>query len=381
MVLTKKQFKNKTSYFRKKYRKNLLPASTIEKLEDLPNWSWDAAAKHLSYEKAKECLKPLKITSWQDFNKRRPAGVPSRPKKIYCNNWENYQEFFNLPRKKSFLEVRKIARGLKCSGKIDYGKRRVAGMPGCPERVYKKEWNGWSDFLGTEPKRDLVCIARELFCKHGVIPDPGQLKKMNLISLYYAYRTNPRAFRGIPLPLLKPQVIKFTYKQAQKYVRKHKIKTVKNLHKIDPRLPAQPHVHYRTEWKGYVKFLNLPKRPSFTAARRIVRKLRFSDTNDFFKNRPKHIPCNPQVIYASEWVSWFDFLGKPTVKRHKPSEWVRIAEKLAKVNGGVLPGSLWLNTHGYSGLASLSGRDHPELFKHISRSSKRLRNYPWKDLS
>lgn len=106
---------------------------------------------------------------------------------------------------------------------------------------------------------------------------------------------------------------------------------------------------------------------------------------------------NQFKTYYADWLDHWKGLGikrfniefefykkdpvKPTVKRHKPSEWVRIAEKLAKVNGGVLPGSLWLNTHGYSGLASLSGRDHPELFKHISRSSKRLRNYPWKDLS
>ena len=47
-------------------------------------------------------------------------------------------------------------------------------------------------------------------------------------------------------------------------------------------------------------------------------------------------------------------------------EHVRLAEKLAKENGGILYPVGWLNKNGYAGLVSAIRR-HPKEFKHIKR--------------
>jgi hypothetical protein len=55
----------------------------------------------------------------------------------------------------------------------------------------------------------------------------------------------------------------------------------------------------------------------------------------------------------------------------QPEEWVPIAEKMAEEHGGTLPGDGWLQKNGYSGL-SCCMRKHKELFAHIKK--ERLKN-------
>jgi hypothetical protein len=50
-------------------------------------------------------------------------------------------------------------------------------------------------------------------------------------------------------------------------------------------------------------------------------------------------------------------------------EWVPIAEKLAKENGGTLQNAKWLKNNGYSGLDRAMKR-HPELFAHIKQEQE-----------
>jgi hypothetical protein len=57
-------------------------------------------------------------------------------------------------------------------------------------------------------------------------------------------------------------------------------------------------------------------------------------------------------------------------KNKSVGEWVAIAEKLAKKNGGALPTCSWLKSHGYSGL-KYSLMAHPQSFKHIKRAPRR----------
>lgn len=54
----------------------------------------------------------------------------------------------------------------------------------------------------------------------------------------------------------------------------------------------------------------------------------------------------------------------------KPEEWVPVAEKLAKENGGVLPHHRWLYDNGYSGLTVFI-KKYPSLFRHIKKTFKR----------
>ena len=62
--------------------------------------------------------------------------------------------------------------------------------------------------------------------------------------------------------------------------------------------------------------------------------------------------------------------------RKTPEEWVQIAEELAKENGGKLPSSTWLKKNGYLGLDALKPR-RPDLFAHIEQESKRKTPEEW----
>jgi hypothetical protein len=64
---------------------------------------------------------------------------------------------------------------------------------------------------------------------------------------------------------------------------------------------------------------------------------------------------------------------KQEKKLKNPEDWVPVAEKLAKENGGTLQCGHWLNNNGYSALY-LAMRRHPELFAHIKQESKAGRN-------
>lgn len=54
---------------------------------------------------------------------------------------------------------------------------------------------------------------------------------------------------------------------------------------------------------------------SFETSREYVRKLNLKTCNEYLKwansgNRPKGIPCQPQVSYVESWRGWTDFLGR-----------------------------------------------------------------------
>ena len=59
--------------------------------------------------------------------------------------------------------------------------------------------------------------------------------------------------------------------------------------------------------------------------------------------------------------------------RMKPEEWVPIAERLAKENDGKLPIKLWIHKNGYGGLVGAL-QVHPELFAHLEQENKNGRS-------
>ena len=69
----------------------------------------------------------------------------------------------------------------------------------------------------------------------------------------------------------------------------------------------------------------------------------------------------------------FEHIKQERPRLYDPKEWVTRAEKLASRHGGTLPGQKWLCDNGYSGLARLLST-HPELFKHIPQ--ERIRKTP-----
>ena len=64
-------------------------------------------------------------------------------------------------------------------------------------------------------------------------------------------------------------------------------------------------------------------------------------------------------------------------ERNSPEDWVKIAEKLAKDNGGKLQSYIWLKRNGYMGLTALLYSKHKKMFDHIKRKYDSMPPEKW----
>ena len=133
------------------------------------------------FKEAREFARSLKLkgqVEWRQYckgellgHRPRPMDIPSSPYEPYKNQgWAGMGDWLgNGNKRKSaiwrpfgiwqpFKEAREFARSLKlkgqvewkqyCKGKILGHKPRPVGIPSHPDRTFKEEWNGWSDWLG-----------------------------------------------------------------------------------------------------------------------------------------------------------------------------------------------------------------------------------------
>jgi integrase-like protein len=122
--------------------------------------------KFRTFEEAKEFSHKLGLksqTEWRKYCKsgKRPANIPSNPISSYGKKWKGWGDWLgtgtvaNQNRAyRSFIEARKFIRslGLKSfSDWINYCKtgKKPDYVPASPEVIYKNQWKGWGDWLGT----------------------------------------------------------------------------------------------------------------------------------------------------------------------------------------------------------------------------------------
>lgn len=108
-------------------------------------------------------LKLKNVTEWREYYRsgRKPDDIPSAPEQAYKKQCKGYGDWLgtgtvaNQNRAyRSFNEARKFIRslGLKSySDWINYCKtgKKPTYVPASPEVVYKNQWKGWGDWLGT----------------------------------------------------------------------------------------------------------------------------------------------------------------------------------------------------------------------------------------
>ena len=161
--------------------------------------------------------------------------------------------------------------------------RKPNDIPSWPKGVYKKEWKGWGDWLGT-----------------------GRVASFNM-----QYRS---------------------FKEARKFVRKLGIKswTVWQKYCKSGRKPTDiPNALddiYKKEWKGMGDFLgtgNLSGKDMhkqykpFEKARKFARSLKLKSEKDWHTfcrsgKKPNNIPQWGSSTYKKDWKGWGDFLGNGT---------------------------------------------------------------------
>ena len=117
---------------------------------------------YLSYQKAKEKLKPLKLNSGKEYRDKLKNKLldknefPYHPDRIYKNNgWTSMDDFLSKIRYKDFESVKAYAKRLKIQSgdkwREHFFTHKVpADIPKTVQKVFKKEWKGWTDFLGKD---------------------------------------------------------------------------------------------------------------------------------------------------------------------------------------------------------------------------------------
>jgi len=249
------------------------------------------------FENARKFAQSLKLKyfkDWKDYAKsgKLPKDIPRNPHAVYKKEWKGWGDFLGTGRIgnqnktfRSFTEARKFARQSKISSQTEWQKYCKSGknpkdIPYAVRQIYKKEWKGWGDFLGTG----------------NVAPSDRKFKDFEEAKIF---------------------VRKLKFKNRDEW--KQFIKT----NKFTNNIPKDPATSYKNKgWKGWGDFLGTGrvanqnrKYLSFNKAREYVRKLNLKNQTDWrdfsrSKNKPENIPANPESVYKNkEWTNWGDFLG------------------------------------------------------------------------
>lgn len=123
-----------------------------------------------------------------------------------------------------------------------------------------------------------------------------------------------------------------TFKAAKTFVQKLKFKTVHDWlvyckSGLKPNnIPAYPNIVYKSQWVSWFDFLGHTRQHKkfmpFAQARAHIHSLKlttYRDWLDYCKsgNKPDTIPSSPNKIYAKYWITWMDWLNTKTIDYHK----------------------------------------------------------------
>ena len=252
-----------------------------------------------SFDDAKKFLSKLNLksrTEWIEYYRsgKKPDDIPANLYKHYKGNpkWKGFGDFIgsgivasNKMEFLSFKDAKKRIQDLNFKTQKEYFSLRKtknfpSGVPSNPNAFYKKDWKGWSDFLGT-----------------------GNIGKLD-----------PDDY--------------FNFEKAKKFMLKLKLKNVtewneyKKSKNFNSKIPRSPQTLYKEEgWIGFGDFLgnnnisnSSKKFKSFNQSKKFIIKLKLKSIREFKNLKrdnkiPEDIPSNPDINYKKDWKGWSDFLG------------------------------------------------------------------------
>jgi superfamily II DNA or RNA helicase len=242
--------------------------------------------KYRTFEEARAFVKGLhleKHSDWVLYAKgfKKPIDIPIRPEAVYKSSWIDWNDWLGNGKQKTsylpFAEAKQFTKDLKLISGSKWRawaktSERPNNIPLSPERVYKTQWNGWDDWLGTDRK-------------------PPKMP-------YLAFELAREFARSLNFK---------QYSEWEDYCRGGK----KPLN-----IPATPSTTYKAHWKSSADWLGNGKDSdylSFEDARDFARGLNLRSTQDWQEycdggNKPKNIPSYPREVYDN-WVGMSDWLG------------------------------------------------------------------------
>ena len=319
-----------------------------------------------SFTEAREFVRNLNLKGtkeWYEYCKsgNKPDNIPISAHNVYKKDFKGYGDFFgtgNVAPKdrvfRSFEESREFVQKLSVKTIRKWQEYCKSGnkpddIPVDPAKVYKKEWKGWDEFMGTgifrysgqyRSFKEARQFVRKLnlkrqnewyeYCKSGKKPDdipaslPGLYKNKGWTSWGNWLGTGRVADKN---------KVFHSFEEARNYVRNLGLKNTKEWNEYcksgnkPDNIPSSPPSLYKNKFKGYGDWLGtgvIADRDreflSFKEAREFVRKLEVKGDQDWRRycksgNKPDDIPANPNIVYKNNgYVNLGDFLGTGTIQ-------------------------------------------------------------------
>ncbi len=288
-----------------------------------------------TYEEAQaaaQALGPKNCMEYQSLYKTDPK-LPCSPRMAYPSDWTNWPDYLGTENKRikypTYAEAQAAAQALGFKDMKEYkaGYKQDPRLPASPYKKYANEWVSGDDFLGTQKKTFYKTYeeARAAVQALGGVTNTTEYgKRYNEDPLL---PSNPNSFyeswiswddflgRTAKLPLYE------SYEKARAAVQRLGVQTSKeytNKRRIDPRLPSEPRQTYKATWVSWDDFLGRKNKSQLYAtyqeARAAVRALGITTYPGYLqgRNTDPRLPGHPQQKYASDWVSWDEFLERPT---------------------------------------------------------------------
>ena len=251
--------------------------------------------KFRTYTSSRAFVRGLRIKSiaeWRKYAKsgKKPIDIPSNPDSYYTTEWKDWGEFlgtgfvaFKDRKYQDFEKARKFIHQLAFRSREDWtkyamSKSRPQNIPADPSKIYKDNWKGWGDWLGT----GTLAPKNKKFLPFKDARIVVQSQHLGSIAKWSEY-----------------------IKQGSKPYN----------------IPSNPDNYYNNEWKSWGDWLGTGTIAvkdrvylSFQEAKEFVHILNLTSQPDWFQyaktnKKPDNIPANPASAYNSEWISWPDWLG------------------------------------------------------------------------
>ena len=206
-------------------------------------------------------------------------------------------------------------------------------IPSSPEIVYRNEWTGWGDFLGTfavAPQNQIFVKydeASKIVIKLG-IKSHGQWTKFKKSKDFNKYNLpkapeivyDKKGWNGYPTFLGKEKIKKLSFLKAKEFVLKSNVRTLAQWTDYSKNnrpsfIPSNPQRFYKDKWTGWKDFLGTSKDKkfeSFSNAQLWISKNNVTTKEEWLIRRPSIYPKYPDqcLEYKNEWKGWADFLSK-----------------------------------------------------------------------
>ncbi|MEL4385460.1 VPA1269 family protein [Shewanella xiamenensis] len=319
--------------YQPRYREDPRLPSTPDKFYAADWQSWaqflqTADKFYPTYAEAQLATLALGITTLQEYKRRyrEDPRLPYSPDEIYAANWQSWPQFLGKEVKNfynTFAEAQQATQALGITSRSEYKQRyrEDPRLPNHPDATYAADWQSWPQFLGKEVKNFYnTCAEAQQATQALGITTQAEYKQR--------YREDPRLpstpdkfyaadWQSWAQFLQTADKFYPTYAEAQLATLALGITSrlvYLQRYREDPRLPSAPDKFYAADWQSWAQFLQTADKfyPTCAEAQQATQALGITTQRDYkrrYREDPR-LPYSPDEIYAANWQSWPQFLGK-----------------------------------------------------------------------